>query len=364
MRRTLRTMLLLAAPALFAGCDNVGRAFDPDVTPPDPGPSAPSTIQVPPLRGDMRDGRPVVRAAYPKASGWPSTVPIVVEFSESMNESSIVPTTTGGLDGKVVLRLTGTPTALPCVYDFLAGGRLLVLRPLSGLTGPTGASFEVAMLPGVRDADGVQVAGTAEQILATFTVDTTSTSEDGKILAIFPRDNVRDLSLDTDLIVVFTKPANAAPFLPQAGNFLVRTAAGVAVPGLPEAPPAPTHTRIVRFRPTVGEFAPGTGRELVVTNGITFGQSGVLDFGNRTPFARFTTGTVPQPLLVKVGNPTLTFEDRVNRSNLPTLQMSVDVPAAALAGDRVLVRVYGLDRQTHTTGDLGFVERSTVLAAA
>src|SRR5262245_35281776 len=310
MRRTLRTMLLLAAPALFAGCDNVGRAFDPDVTPPDPGPSAPSTIQVPPLRGDMRDGRPVVRAAYPKASGWPSTVPIVVEFSESMNESSIVPTTTGGLDGKVVLRLTGTPTALPCVYDFLAGGRLLVLRPLSGLTGPTGASFEVAMLPGVRDADGVQVAGTTEQILATFTVDSTSTSEDGKILAVFPRDNVRDLSLDTELIVVFTRPANPGPFL-QPGNFAVRTAAGVTVTGVPEAPLVPgPDTRVVRFRPGApgaGAFAPGTGHELVVTNGITFGQAGVLDFGNRTPFSRFTTGTVPQPLQVTVGNPTASF---------------------------------------------------------
>ena len=355
-------MLLFAAPALLAGCDNVGRAFDPDVTPPNPGPSAPSTIQVPPVRGDMRDGRPVVRAAYPKAGGWPATVPIVVEFSESMNESSIVPTTTGGLDGKVILRLTGTTTALPCVYDFLGANRLLVMRPLSGLQAPAGASFEVAMLPGVRDADGVQFAGTAEQILATFTLDTASTSEDGKILAVFPRDNVRDLSLDTELIVVFTKPPNAAPFL-QAGNFVVRTAAGVAVPGLPEAPLAPTDTRIVRFRPTAGEFAPGTGHEFVVTNGITFGQAGVLDFGNRTPFSRFTTGTVPQPLAVKVGNPTPSFDDKINRSNLPTLQMGVDVPAGALAGDRVLVRVYGLDRDTRTTGDLAFVERSIVLAA-
>src|SRR5262245_59893012 len=141
MRRTLRTMLLIAAPALFAGSDNVGRAFDPDVTPPNPGPPAPSTIHVPPARGDVRDGRPVVRAAYPKAGGWPGTVPIVVEFSESMNESSIVPTTTAGLDGKVILRLQGTTQALPCGYDFLAGGRLLVMRPLTGLSGPTGAAF-------------------------------------------------------------------------------------------------------------------------------------------------------------------------------------------------------------------------------
>ena len=47
-----------------------------------------------PAGGDVRDGRPIVRAAYPKGSGWPRSVPIVVEFSESMNEASIAPTTT------------------------------------------------------------------------------------------------------------------------------------------------------------------------------------------------------------------------------------------------------------------------------
>lgn len=356
-------LLLLAAAALSTGCDNVGRAFDPDVTPPTPGnPSGPSPVQVPPARGDLRDGRPAVRATYPKGGGWPSTVPIVVEFSESMNESSIVPTTTAGLDGKVVLRLEGTTQVLPALYDFLAGGRLLVIRPVTELQSPTGAAFEVVQLPGLRDADGVQFAGTAEQILATFTLDTAAPNPDGAILAVYPRDNARDVSIDSDLVVVFTKAPNALPFA-SASNFLVRTSTGTAVAGTPEAPLTPADTRIVRFRPAAtGGYAVATAHELVVTAGITFGTDGELRFSGRTPFSRFTTAAVPQPVSITVANPAAGFADKVNRGNLATLQMGVEVPAATVAGDRVLMRVYGLDRQTQTAGDLAFVERIVTVA--
>ena len=51
---------------LGAGCDNVGRAFDPDVNPPpDPEPTA-SAVQVVPVGGNVIDARPKVRATYPK----------------------------------------------------------------------------------------------------------------------------------------------------------------------------------------------------------------------------------------------------------------------------------------------------------
>ncbi len=358
MLRIRITLLLCALFAVLASCDNVGRAFDPNVNPPNNGgPTPPSAVQVPPARGDLRDGRPVVRETYPKGGGWPGSVPIVVEFSESMNQSSIAPTTPAGTDGKVILRLEGTTQVLPTVYDFLAGGRLLVMRPISDLVSPSGTAFEVVLLPGARDTDGLAITGTAEQILATFTLDTAAPNEDGAILATYPRDNARDVPIDSEFIVVFTKSPNATPFL-SAANFLVRTAAGVAVAGTPSAPLVPTDTRVVRFVPTATSgFAPGTGHELVVTAGITFGTAGVLRFSGRTPFLRFTTATVPQPISVTIANATAGFPNGINRSNVTNLQMAVALPAEALAGDRVVVRVYGSDRQTQIAGDLAFLER-------
>ena len=92
--RPLYLLLLIGVVVAAVACDNVGRAFDPDVDPPDPGGEfGISTIQVVPVGGDARSGRPTVRATYPEGSGWPSSVPIVVEFSESLNEQTILPTT-------------------------------------------------------------------------------------------------------------------------------------------------------------------------------------------------------------------------------------------------------------------------------
>ncbi|MBL8755176.1 MAG: hypothetical protein JNK15_17865, partial [Planctomycetes bacterium] len=85
---------------LASGCDNVGRAFDPDTEPEDPTPgTTESAVQVVPVGGETRTGRPKVRATYPSGSGWPTTVPVVVEFSESVNQDSILPTTAAGSDG-------------------------------------------------------------------------------------------------------------------------------------------------------------------------------------------------------------------------------------------------------------------------
>lgn len=67
-------------------------------------------IQVPPAGGDIRGTAPQVRATYPKATGWPLSVPVVIEFSQSMNEASIFPTSATVNDAKVIVRVKGTAT--------------------------------------------------------------------------------------------------------------------------------------------------------------------------------------------------------------------------------------------------------------
>ena len=71
--RFLFLLLLIGA----IGCDNVGRAFDPNIDSDNPGTqTGTSVIQIVPVGGDVRDGRPLVRAAYPDGAGWPSSVPV------------------------------------------------------------------------------------------------------------------------------------------------------------------------------------------------------------------------------------------------------------------------------------------------
>ena len=108
MLRNLLLLILLPIAAVvgLASCDNVGRAFDPNLNPNDPGEETGiSTIQIVPVGGEARDGRPLVRDAYPSGDGWPSTVPIVVTFSESLNEATILPTTVTGLDARIGVRV-------------------------------------------------------------------------------------------------------------------------------------------------------------------------------------------------------------------------------------------------------------------
>ena len=114
-----RLLLLLALTLSTAACDNVGLAFDPNVDPNNPAnEDGESAVQVVPVGGDTRDGRPQVREVYPQGSGWPSTVPIVVEFSESINRASIFPTSANGVDGRIGVRIRGTGQ-LPVSYTHL-----------------------------------------------------------------------------------------------------------------------------------------------------------------------------------------------------------------------------------------------------
>ena len=355
-------LLLLGA----AACDNVGRAFDPVIGPDDPTPtSGPSPIQEVPVGGDVRDGRPKVKAAFPSGGGWPTVVPIVIEFNESINEAFIEPSTPTGSDGRVILRVRGTTQVLPCQYNFVANGRVLVMRPVTALSNAAAPTYEVVLLPESRDVDGIrfQVAE-GGVVLTDFQVNQDPSFTDGRILTTFPRDNARDATRETEYFCVFDRPANSATVLDS--NFRVLLSGGADVAGARDFPLeilGIDDPRVVRFTPDTPLLAT-TDYEFVVDETITFGQEGVLDFRGRTPFAEFTTIGPAAPVSVVVGNPSPGFPNKINRSNAATVRLDVVTPVDTLPGDRVLARIYGEDATTAATGDLNFVERAVAAAVA
>lgn len=356
----------LAALVLGACSDNIGRAFDPNVNPNEPGggTATPSTIQVVPVGGDAVDGRPRVRAAFPKGAGWPITVPVVVEFSESVNEASLRPSGNNATDARLYLRVKGTTTALPAQYDFVLGGTVAILRPLTSLSNAQATPYEVVLKPEARDADGVRFANSAEEVLAEFTVDEAESVQDGRILTVLPRDNARDVRRQTDVFVVFNKPPVATSVTTTT---LSLRSGGVAIDGAVATPLRLATTgedpRVARFRPR-NPLPAGATVEVVVTGGITFGQSGVLQFNNRTPFSRFDTLAFLRPTAVAVANTAPGYADQINRALLANLALQVTTPDTAQAGDRVVARIYGLDKSTQAVDDVAFVERTASVPAA
>lgn len=354
-----RRLFLLSLVAFAGGCDNVGRAFDPELDEQEPDPdTVVSTVQVVPVGGDVRDGRPRVRNVQPEGAGWPATVPIVIEFSESVNTASILPTTAGGNDGRIILRVAGTTTALPCAYDFFAGDRLLVMRPVTELSNEQTPTYEVVLLPDARDVDGVRFeVPDGGDVLADFQVNQDETFTDGRILATYPRDN-QEIARESEVVMVFDRPANPTSVTPT--TLVVQPADGAPLAGTPELPLSTiqvTDGRVVTFRPDA-PFAAATDFEIVVTADITFGQDGELDFRGRTPFSRFDSVAPAAPVAVALGNPTPGFDNKVNRSNVGNPVLRVTTPADAAAGDQVRARIYGGDKDTAAVGDLVFVERT------
>src|SRR5262245_16541267 len=357
---------LLLSCLCATGCDNVGRVWDPTVDPgtPEPGDTF-SAIQVVLTGGDARDGRPRVRATFPSEGGWPLTVPIVVEFSESVNEASIAPTTPTGTDGRVIVRVRGTPQAIPCQYDFLAGGRLLVMRPLAELSNAQNQTYEVLLLPEARDVDGVRFqVESGGKLLSEFQVNQDEQFTDGRILTTFPRDNASEVPRETGYIVVFDRPA--IPTSIQASNLFLRPSGGSALPGTRDFPVVTLtlqDPRVVRFKPDDSLDAEAR-YELVVDDTITFPDEGKLDFRGRTPFARFDTTAPAAPKGVELGNPLPNYPNKINRSNLANVILRVTTPDDAETGDRVRVRIYGGDADTNPTADLTFVDALVGLTQA
>jgi hypothetical protein len=335
----------------------------------DPGTPQPgstfSAIQVVPTGGDARDGRPRVRATFPANGGWPLKVPIVVEFSESINEDSVKPTTPTGTDARVIVRVKGTTLAIPCQYDFLGADRLLVMRPIADLSNEQNATYQVVLLAEARDVDGVRFqVDTGGTVLSEFQVNQDPQFKDGRILTTFPRDNASEVPRETGqssteggYIVVLDRPA--IPTSIQDTNMFLRPAGGAGIAADRQVPlltlnlPDP---RVVRIAPHAA-LAAQSRYELVVDDTITFPEGGKLDFRGRTPFARFDTTAPAVPTLVVLGNPSPNYPNKINRSNLANVILRVTTPADAEIGDRVRARIYGGDAgTTNSTVDLTFIE--------
>ena len=359
-------MLLFGVVVATAACDNIGRAFDPNVDPNDPGEeTGTSAIQVVPVGGDARVGRPTVRATYPEGAGWPSTVPIVVEFSESLNEETILPTTPTGIDARLGVRIQGTQQLLPAQYDFLANGRLLVIRPINGLPTQGGAIYEVVLFPEGRDSDGVRFqVSNGETVLSDFQVNQDESITDGTIVATYPRDNFSEQAREGDFIVVFDRPANANT-LADTSIFL-QPEGGAAIDvdiGFPLTTVGIEDARVVAINPDSALLA-SQSHDFTVTGDITFGQDGNLDFNGRTPFTRFTTIGPSAPTTVELGNASVGFPNKINRQNVLSVILNVDVPADTLAGDVIVARIYGGDAESTQTFDLSFIERTAAAPVA
>lgn len=361
-----RLLLLLALLPIAAACDNVGRAFDPSIDPTGPGnETGESPIQVVPVGGDVRDGRPLVRRVYPEGSGWPTTVPVVVEFSESINRVSIFPTSQNGTDGRIGVRARGTGQLLPAEYDLLGGGKLLVIRPIAPLPNEGFPIYEVVLFPESRDVDGLRFdVGGDEEVLADFQVNQGEAIDDGAVLAVFPRDNFDEQPRENDFFVVFDKPANLSTLV--AANLSLQPAGGAPIQadiGTPLSTLGIGDPRVVRLRPDA-DLDASQRYEFTVTEDITFGQSGKLEFNGATPFSVFDTVAPAPPTQVQLASPQVGFENRLNTGNLTTVQLEVTLPADAQAGDTVVARIYGGDASTTAGFDEAFIERSATVAAA
>ena len=219
-----RKLLLLLLPVFLSACDNVGLAFDPDVT---SNPTSQGTIQRMVSKGVTVDGRPKVRSVFPSGNGWAGTVPIVVEFNETLNEGSVVP---GGAEPPTlfVRRAGGIGGgSIAADYDFLFGGRVVVIRPVAPFDTSLVETFEVVISPELRDADGIRYGGTEEEVIETFTADEDISIDDGEIVTILPADNAKDQQRESSVYVVFSKPVDKSSLSGgSGGNYVVRDAAG------------------------------------------------------------------------------------------------------------------------------------------
>lgn len=355
MTSFLRTACV-SALLLASACDNVGRVWDPVITPPAPG-TAETIVQLVPEGGVVVDGRPQVRATFPKDGGWPTTVPVVVEFSESVNTTSIEPTSQTANDARIVLRLQGATQTLPVTYDWFANNRLLVMRPLTELSNTQTPTYEVVLQPDARDCDGVPFdVPTAGTVLTQFQVNQDASFHDGRIVTTYPRNNAHDLTREGQIIVVFDRPATPATVI--ADNLQVQPSGGLPLQGDLRLPlkPQSTDGRLAQFTPS-SLLDASTQYELVVNASILFANDGKLDFSGRTPFARFETVRPRPPQAIALGNAITGFPDKVNIANIATVVINVTTPVDTEVGDRVQVRIYGGDKSTAATGDIAFIER-------
>lgn len=363
LRLRVCSLLLVLIAILSGGCgDNVGSVWDRDKG--GGGGENAAQLAVVPLDGRLVEGRPRVEEAFPKGSGWPTTVPIVVLFNESILRDSVVPPSPGGGTGggipgvgspaRVFLRAEGTQQALPASVGWLYGDRAVVLSSTTAL--PRSTSFEVVVDPEVRDVDGIRIGGTEPEVVATFRTDQAETIVDGRVVAVLPRDNARQVQRGADVVVVFDRPIDPASvtettFRVEAGTVPVEGDRDfpIEVANVPDP-------RFLRFRPDA-LLAPDLQHGVVLEETLKFGASGVLQIDGRVPFSVFTTLRPGPPTAVSLGSAVPGYPGKVNVANVSNVLVDVALDDSVPAGSRVRARIYGLDADTEAEEDLAFVEQ-------
>ncbi|PIE23124.1 MAG: hypothetical protein CSA62_08790 [Planctomycetota bacterium] len=336
---------------LLLGCgNNVGRIFDPGYSGGGTG-SAASQFQVPPVGGLVLDGRPRILRAGPSGSGFQVTTAIAVLFSESMNEESLSSSKDKEKPSHVYLRIAESTKPLPASYSLQLGGRLLILQPSTPLL--PNQKYEIVAGRSVRDLDRALLA--KQGVIGSFTCDASKDSS-AKVIFSYPANGDKDVSREDPSFVVFSAPVNpttvtATSLYLQEAAARKPLAAGISYPlrvaGVPDS-------RIVRLQPNVA-LAASTRHELIYTKEIMV--AGVqIDPGSRKPPVSFTTMA---PLRIKslaIGNPVKDFENRVNLANLENLLLNVDLPEGSRASDELLLRIYGVARNSKNPKALSYVE--------
>jgi hypothetical protein len=351
LRNLLLFSLVLGLPWALGSCgNNVGRIFDPGFSG-GGGNVEGASIQAPPAGGIVLEDRPRVVRAAPAGNGQQITTPICVLFSESMNLASLQESE-GEEPSHLYVRAEGTTEALRGSYSLLLGGRLLVFRPTGGL--PPNLTYEIVAGSTCRDLDRATVANGG--VLETFTTDASNDSP-SKVVFSYPENGEDLIGREDSLYAVFGAPVDpttvtSASLYVQESSASSALAAGISYPLNISGAPDP---RIVRLQPNEALSA-STRHDFVFTDDIQVGDV-KIDPGSQSPPVRFTTMAPLGVESVAIGNPQLGFETSINRSNLETLILDVELPASTLASDDLLARVYGVESSSSSTTELSFIEK-------
>ena len=211
------------------------------------------------------------------------------------------------------------------------------------------------------DVDGLRLGGSDLRVLSSFQANQDAAFEDGEVLTVLPTNRAVDIRREEQIYAIFNKPVDVTTVTPT--SFVVETSTGTAIPGARDFPlrimgvPDP---RVARFTPT-DPLPATTDIDITLETTIGFGLAGAL--AGQT-LSTFGTVSVEEAVDLRVQNITPGFPDQINLGNFATLMIEVDVPDSAQIGDRVVVRVYGLDPETTEPDDFEFVERSVQLGAA
>lgn len=159
-----------------------------------------------PVAGEwLVDGPPEVSEAFPSGPQQAPTTPIVLVFSESMQEESLdgsfelVPILASGLPGPAIV---GVSSAL------VSDGRVLIFFPPPGLTAGeyrlrrSSADEDDAPVP--LDLTGQTLALAAGEVVTTFSV-ASSPPAAPKVVAIYPLEDAENQAETSELVVVFDR---------------------------------------------------------------------------------------------------------------------------------------------------------------